>query len=333
MKRKETTNESLHIVIDSNGRIVPHVKGLINYKFRSIDNCITCNNNNKKDILRDLFNIFNARKLSSQDKYSSGETYFIKRNQTPRCNLENLALNIFRFHATNLDYDPDKSGAEWWTLAIDSKESTVGFHWDKDYELEEYGINIFPNISTVTYFSNCGYPTLILNITAPSVTGTKIEDSATKAYCSQPSFGKHISFDGRFLHYASSDVKHLFNSYVKNNIITSEKDFKNLRYTFLVNLWFNHLPKLVRRIPKCFLKKLSMHNVIWNENTLDAKVSSLSFNKDETITYKYKLNSQHKIILPLPKKLKCHTNSLEINYFNSEVRPTIAHLNKKKNHI
>ena len=28
-------------------------------------------------------------------------------------------------------------GAEWWALAIDADDATVGFHWDLDYEAED----------------------------------------------------------------------------------------------------------------------------------------------------------------------------------------------------
>jgi len=54
----------------------------------------------------------------------------------PRCGLESLALSIFREHAKGAKFDPSRSGAEWWTQAIDVRDD-IGVHFDRDYGMEE----------------------------------------------------------------------------------------------------------------------------------------------------------------------------------------------------
>ena len=103
---------------------------------------------------------------------SSGETYWQGAGATPLCALEALALEVFHFHVKRLgleaekDYMPEESGAEWWTQCIDNRDGEIGFHWDKDYSLEEEtGVDVFPHLATVTYLSDKpgGAPTIIFD--------------------------------------------------------------------------------------------------------------------------------------------------------------------------
>eukprot|EP01035_Chromulina_nebulosa_P018091 gene18091-23740_t len=56
----------------------------------------------------------------------------------------------------------NKKRAEWWTQVIDSNDD-IGFHWDKDYGIEEStSFNLFPHLGTVTYLSDYGGPTVVL---------------------------------------------------------------------------------------------------------------------------------------------------------------------------
>ena len=61
-----------------------------------------------------------------------------------------------------LTYDPETSGAEWWTQVIDD-EDEIGWHWDKDYALEGSGVNVHPQLGTVTYFCDGGAPTVVVD--------------------------------------------------------------------------------------------------------------------------------------------------------------------------
>ena len=41
-------------------------------------------------------------------------------------------------------------------------DDDIGWHWDKDYGMEARGINVHPCLATVTYLSDLGGPTVIL---------------------------------------------------------------------------------------------------------------------------------------------------------------------------
>jgi hypothetical protein len=48
-------------------------------------------------------------------------------------------------------------------------KGSLGFHWDKDEELRiECGVFVFPHISTVTYLTGTGAPTVIMPTRADS---------------------------------------------------------------------------------------------------------------------------------------------------------------------
>ena len=132
--------------------------------------------------------------------------------------LERMAQEIFDLHAeplrsADIPFDPDTSGAEWWALVLD-QEDDVGFHWDKDYALEgDLGVNVHPHISTVTYLSGDVHaraqaqaPTVILRKRSPLFYGDDACGDVQEAMVSWPARGKHVSFDGRYLHGAPSDL-------------------------------------------------------------------------------------------------------------------------------
>jgi hypothetical protein len=90
---------------------------------------------NNKAIDESLFTIkshcldvFNCRNTGSNDSYSTGSTFFIRANESPRCFLEKLALEIFALHTRDCVFDASNSGAEWWSQVIDP-EDEIGFHW------------------------------------------------------------------------------------------------------------------------------------------------------------------------------------------------------------
>ena len=110
---------------------------------------------------------------------------------------------------------------------------------------------VHPRVSTVTYLSDIGAPTLILNKHSPPPSDkdkSSINGSINKAWLSHPNFGKHVAFDGRFLHGAPAE----FFPSVKKPINAHEPQAKKLkverssaggkRITFLVNVWLNHCP-------------------------------------------------------------------------------------------
>jgi len=230
----------------------------------------------------------------------------------PRCHFEQMALDIFQHHvAVNSHYDPQSSGAEWWVqirpspeagrytmhaqndnngiMTQDMAKDGISFHWDKDEDLRILcGGNTYvhPHISTVTYLTDLGAPTMAFNIRVNQMTGDYIvptmaagdgkDGDNVQAFLSWPKFGKHLSFDGRFLHAAPSDVMEK-GAFQKQCTIPSEDiptgctaeetkakaaDLKKLkrrhrRVTFLVNIWLNYKPFDVRPFPDTMINKLS----------------------------------------------------------------------------
>ena len=94
-------------------------------------------------------------------------------------------MSIFREHTARARYGRGSSGVEWWvqvreahpdagarSLRSRAARLSIGMHWDKDEDLvDQQGINIHPLLSTVTYLSDAGAPTLVSQAEACRVVG------------------------------------------------------------------------------------------------------------------------------------------------------------------
>ncbi len=113
---------------------------------------------------------------------------------------------------------------------------------------------LHPRVATITYLSDTGVPTLILNKRSPPPSDhdkKSLNGSINKAWLSHPHFGKHVAFDGRFLHGAPGKY---FQSVNRNSLSVTEPTSKRLkvdvhgpngvlsekRITFLVNVSTNY---------------------------------------------------------------------------------------------
>lgn len=173
-----------------------------------------------------------ARPATGQ--YSPGDTYWIAAGETAKNNYEALALEIFRKHTVGVEFDKERSGAEWWTVVIDSESSEVGLHWDRDYNLEEdTDIQVHPHVATVLYLTDGGVPTCVFPVVS---TMTCTDDIEPMASCppriSFPKVMKHITFDGRLLHGALTPLA---------------REPSTKRISFLVNIWLNWIPTSAAR--------------------------------------------------------------------------------------
>ena len=109
---------------------------------------------------------------------------------------------------------------------------------------------LHPRVATITYLSDIGVPTLILNKRSPPPSDHEKESlngSIKEAWLSHPYFGKHVAFDGRFLHGAPGKM---FQSVNKSALSAPEPKSKRLkldehgtnnklgdkRITFMVNV-------------------------------------------------------------------------------------------------
>ena len=85
----------------------------------------------------------------------------------------------------------------------ESSSGSVCLHFDKDEEISSiFSVGIFPQLSTVTYLSKTKNtaPTVILE----RYPKDPVAQSIKKCYVSYPQRGKHVRFDGLYLHGACS---------------------------------------------------------------------------------------------------------------------------------
>jgi hypothetical protein len=220
-------------------------------------------------IYEDCQTVFTARTKDDSEAYSIGCTYFVPVAMKPRCALENLALRIFHEHTKDLPkgcFIPEQSGSEWWTLVLDANppnpddqgsdddHDEVGMHFDADYGLEDQapGLLLHPRVATVTYLSNFGAPTIVLERKSPPMNQVeKLEGDIHRGWLSSPSIGKHIAFDGSLLHGAPATFFPGITPSVtdsdkraakRQKLDTNSEIPQGKRITFLVNIWLNHCP-------------------------------------------------------------------------------------------
>jgi hypothetical protein len=164
----------------------------------------------------------------------------------PRCSLERLARTIFERHTAGVAFDAASSGAEWWAQVRGGGERHEGieFHWDVDEHLCDLpgggGVHVHPHLSTVTYLTNSGSPTLVLDAGAAQSSSrgaiSALYGQVPSGALSYPRLGKTIVFDGAKLHGA-----------VPPRGLCGTPG--STRVTFLVNIWLNHRPHAVEPLP------------------------------------------------------------------------------------
>ena len=176
----------------------------------------------------------------------------------------------------------------------EDEDDEVGLHFDADYGLEHQIRNmmIHPRLATVTYMSGASSgddtmsPTIIYNVKSPNslpnvkdhrnpkVALTCSVQPIDTVWISYPRTGKHIAFDGRLLHGATSvfsarthhesstdhgdhhptnveerpTKKHKTDASMSTTATTATTTHVNLaskstpRITLMVNIWLNHCP-------------------------------------------------------------------------------------------
>lgn len=240
------------IIIDKCGRIP--VTGDLDFSFKSISGIF---NISELELLSsDCELVFSSKKVKNVDSYSTGSTYFINANASPRCLLEEFAQLIYKMHTSNATFDALTSGAEWWVNVVDPDDD-IGVHWDRDYGIEEtYGMHIYPQLATVTYLSDVGGPTIIYDKPGTFCADDEIKGTISSCIISQPKVNKHIVFDGLLLHAAPSEIEPNLLDDSKEDDEVEELQSMKKRITFLVNIWCNHLPSQSNLLPKSILKHL-----------------------------------------------------------------------------
>ncbi len=281
---------------------------------------------------KDCALIFNCKSVSTADDYSAGSTYFVKPNEKPRAALEELAQKIFLFHTEGMTFDPNHSGAEWWSQVI-HPEDDIGIHWDRDYGLEEdMGQHVYPFLGTVTYLSDIGAPTAVFAKAGTDLAIEEIVGSIETVILSCPSVGGHIAFDGSMLHAAPADIYTNREESVEGSDGESEEsDVPTLnellqivgqkRVTFLVNIWINHIPSQSKRCELKIIKKLKCPVLGELFQFKEATVTFPSADVDPTnLTRSLQLKfnnteTAYDLLIPLPSIEKLETMRKESSVF------------------
>jgi hypothetical protein len=107
--------------------------------------------------------------------------------------------------------------------------------------------------------------------------------ASANAFLSFPAFGKHVAFDGRWLHGALPELSRKAEGASEGDGETDGEDEKNptsstttKRVTFLVNVWLNHVPSTATPLPERALRRMAKLGayVFANGDTFAKKKSS-----------------------------------------------------------
>ncbi|EKX52650.1 hypothetical protein GUITHDRAFT_101812 [Guillardia theta CCMP2712] len=211
-------------------------------QFRSCQGALKLDEDTKERVIRDCDKAFNLE---------CGSTFWLGASDKPRCSLEKMAQQIFMHFTQQVEFDASRSGVEWWVqmrLGGDGEAEPgvmgedITLHWDKDEELvNTIGTHMTPYVGTVTYLTNYGAPTVVLNKAAP-----KQAEDVEGCYGSSRHLdaGKSIAFDGRLLHGALTGF--------------IQPEMWQRRVTFLANVWLDHRPLQVNRFPQELLHRFAV---------------------------------------------------------------------------
>ena len=281
-----SSSSELELAMDERGRVACDANPKLRYEATTRERFVKVGKEEtRRGILRDCEAAHTAKttKKKKNSAYSSGSTFWVGAEEKPRCALEALALETFRlateeaFAATRGEgdgaeggagYDPTRSGAEWWTQVIDDRDE-IGWHWDKDYALEQSGVNVHPQLGTVTYFCDRGAPTVIVDRPTDVQYDEESGDvgslgTVSECAVSWPRWGKQITFDGKFLHGAPL-------------AFAARERESGKRVTFLVNIWLNHKPVTAEPLTEDELESMTLRDVTEAASWVDADCARQPF--------------------------------------------------------
>lgn len=171
----------------------------------------------------------------------------------------------------------------------DYQQSSIPWHWDKDEDLRVAtgGLFVHPHLSTVTYLSSFGAPTMILDARVGNMqTGEPdFERKIEAAFISWPFLGKHLVFDGALLHGAPSELLPREDNAMhppSNDSKTTNSEENCKRITFLVNIWLNYRPLDLRPFPDEKVQSLALPSDIHGHQRFRDFYQTLDINYQDT---------------------------------------------------
>lgn len=202
---------------------------------------------------------------------SQAKSFWVSRDETPRCNLEAFAQAVAAGHR------PGSAGAEFWVQYREGDSSDgrsdggLEFHFDKDEEAmrarDEW---IHPDVSTVTYLKSSSQPGKKdpVSLGAPLVVfSTESEDDvrATRlrprqrlfsspdySWTVPPRPGSHVTFKGSLLHGVPSEL----------NPLITESASRYERMSLPVNIWNTHRPSGAIYLPEGFIDEINKDRAV-----------------------------------------------------------------------
>jgi len=179
---------------------------------------------------------------------------WIGASDEPRCTLEHMAQEIFRFHTSGNDELP--GGAEFKVEVRDGHpaeqkpprgpESDFQFYKD-EVQFEQDGSWLQPALCTVTFLSPCGAPTVVFD---SRCCDTNRPRGPPRSYVSYPVPGKHISMLGELYHGAPDELS--------AERLLGIADVAP-RVVLLVNIWPTHKPVHAARLGPESLAAMSQY--------------------------------------------------------------------------
>ena len=211
-------------------------------------------------------------------------TFWLGKDDEPQSFIEHIVKDISIQDHPN-GFPKNYSGIEWWSQVRDTKED-ITFHYDKDEGTASlYQKQIHPIRTTITYLTNVGGPTAILN-----------DENYNNGYLSFPKVNKHIVADGHLFHGVIGPL----------NKIKPTKDSK--RITLVVNYY---VKKPIE--PNCILFPYDRFTLLPLTDDHVQLQESISKEKSKIIKMKYQAGIKNVTIyrnttpisVALSKNLQC----------------------------
>ena len=166
----------------------------------------------------------NSIKINSSFIHFNTYVLDIKKNKFDT--LEKYVYDIAKFHFERLKLElNDNYAIEFWL--VDGFGKNQQFHVDyQEVEKLIFNKKVTPILTTVTYFNDCDYPTILTNLDSSN----NLENEKETVYISFPKMGKHIAFDGgKFFHSACNILD--------KNLIKNKYKKKTVRCTLNIQIW------------------------------------------------------------------------------------------------
>lgn len=167
----------------------------------------------------------------------SGGEFWFGRSDEPRDILEAAVLRLFEYdlqHILPVGVAATVAGVSWRIVDLDLRQRQHTFHFDSD-EGTDYAVEnaplIHPLLSTVTYLSDLGGPTVVMNYTmADPEDPLKVPSNM---WLVMPRAGKHLAFDPRLFH----GVLNALRSQCISSLAGCAGSSRDSRFVLGMNFW------------------------------------------------------------------------------------------------